>query len=78
MSHERILLVEDDESLGFALVDALEREGYRPTWTRDGREALRHALDDPWDLMVLDLMLPAWTATRSAGACARPATPYRS
>jgi len=58
MSHVRILLVEDDESLGFVLEDALSREGYRITWTRDGRAALGHALGEPWDLIVLDLMLP--------------------
>ncbi len=58
MSGERILLVEDDEALGFALDDALGREGYRPTWSRDGAEALRHALEQPWDLVILDLMLP--------------------
>ncbi len=58
MSHARILLVEDDESLGFVLDDALGREGYRTTWTRDGRAALGHALGEPWDLIVLDLMLP--------------------
>lgn len=58
MSHPRILLVEDDESLGFVLVDALEREGYRPTWSREGRAALELALRDPWDLILLDLMLP--------------------
>ncbi len=58
MNAARILLVEDDESLGFALVDALEREGHRPTWAREGPVALRHALDEPWDLVILDLMLP--------------------
>ncbi len=58
MNPARILLVEDDESLGFALADALEREGHRPTWSRDGREALGFALEQPWDLVILDLMLP--------------------
>ena len=58
MNPARILLVEDDESLGFALADAFGREGYRPTWSRDGREALELALGRPWDLVVLDLMLP--------------------
>jgi DNA-binding response OmpR family regulator len=55
---ERLLLVEDDESLGAVLVDALEREGYRPCWVREGRAALESALRDPYDLVVLDLMLP--------------------
>ena len=55
---ERLLLIEDDESLGAVLVDALEREGYRAAWERDGRQALSRALEQPWDLLVLDLMLP--------------------
>ena len=55
---ERLLLVEDDESLGSVLLDALEREGYRATWERDGRAALKHALTGLYDLLVLDLMLP--------------------
>ncbi len=56
---ERVLLVEDDPSLGLVLHDALEREGYRATLVRDGRDALDRALAEPFDLLVLDLMLPS-------------------
>lgn len=55
---QRLLLVEDDESLGAVLLDALEREGHRADWLRDGRVALGAALETPYDLVVLDLMLP--------------------
>jgi DNA-binding response OmpR family regulator len=51
-------VVEDDESLGFVLVDALEREGYRAELARDGRVGLARAEAVPFDLLVLDLMLP--------------------
>ena len=54
----RLLIVEDDESLGFVLVDALEREGYRVELIRDGRSGLARAQAAPFDLIVLDLMLP--------------------
>ncbi len=56
---QRLLLVEDDESLGAVLLDALENEGYRADWNRDGRAALDAALATPYDLVVLDLMLPS-------------------
>ena len=58
MSDARLLVVEDDESLGIVLVDALEREGFRAELERDGRTALSRALVTPFDLVVLDLMLP--------------------
>jgi DNA-binding response OmpR family regulator len=54
----RILVVEDDESLGAVLVDALQHEGHEAELEPDGRLALRRALDGAYDLIVLDLMLP--------------------
>jgi two-component system response regulator MprA len=54
----RLLVVEDDESLGIVLVDALEGEGYRAELARDGRVGLARAQAAPFDLIVLDLMLP--------------------
>jgi len=54
----RILLVEDDELLGSGLSDALHRAQYAHEWVRDGVEALRLALESPFDLIVLDLGLP--------------------
>jgi len=54
----RILLVEDDESLGTVLKDSLEREGFEVRWLRDGREAYDLAREKRHELLVLDLMLP--------------------
>ncbi len=58
MSGERILLVEDEPSLMLTLSDRLKSEGYRvePAMTGDAAEAL--ALAEPFDLIVLDVMLP--------------------
>jgi DNA-binding response OmpR family regulator len=53
----RILLVEDDSSLGDQIVTHLKREGFEATWIRDGHEAL-DADPKGFDLVVLDLMLP--------------------
>ena len=54
----RILLVEDDESLAMSLEDDLTLEGYQVQVAQDGEMATRLALDEPFDLIVLDVMLP--------------------
>jgi DNA-binding response OmpR family regulator len=59
VSEERILVVEDDESLGLVLVDALQQEGFRPHLERDGKRALDRAIASRFDLVMLDLMLPS-------------------
>ena len=58
MSGERILLVEDEPSLQLTLSDRLKSEGYQvePALTGDSGEA--RALAEPFDLIVLDVMLP--------------------
>ncbi|HIE0070011.1 TPA: response regulator [Pseudomonas aeruginosa] len=54
----RMLLVEDDSSLGEGLLTGLRQEGYTIDWLKDGTSAL-HALHyDNFDLVVLDLGLP--------------------
>ncbi len=54
----RILIVEDEPTLGGQLVAAAEAAGYAVDWARDGEEA--HFLGDtePFDAVVLDLGLP--------------------
>jgi two-component system, OmpR family, response regulator QseB len=54
----RVLLVEDDELLGLGLSDALARAHYPHEWLRNGRTALRAALENDFDLVILDLGLP--------------------
>ena len=53
-----ILFIEDDEDLGSAVVEALERHGYRVRWERDGRDGLYRAREWDPDLVILDRMLP--------------------
>jgi two-component system response regulator MtrA len=55
---ERILLVEDDASIRETTSLGLGGAGYRVTVARDGREALDRFRQAPFDLVVLDLMLP--------------------
>ena len=55
----RLLLVEDEPSLIETVRYALEREGFVVVVARDGREALDRFAEQPPELIILDLMLPA-------------------
>ena len=54
----RVLIVEDDASLVLGLTAALEAEGHAVRVARTGPEGLQRALEEPPDLILLDLMLP--------------------
>ena len=54
----RILLVEDERHLAEGLLYNLSAEGYEAVLARDGQEALQLFGQGPWNLVVLDLMLP--------------------
>lgn len=63
----RILLVEDDESLGATLAERLSREGYEPHWVKTRAEALlwcgydvdgKRKSSPQIDLAILDVGLP--------------------
>jgi len=54
-----ILVVEDEESYQEALLVGLSREGYQVQLASDGVEALRRFVENPPDLVVLDLLLPS-------------------
>ncbi len=58
MAHERILVVEDEEEILELLRYNLAKQGYRVWCAGRGEDALRMALADAPDLVVLDLMLP--------------------
>jgi len=55
---KRILLVEDEPGLVLTLTDRLESEGYAVDSAREGGEALKKAAEGPYDLILLDVMLP--------------------
>ena len=54
----RILLVDDEEAIQKLLRFPLEKEGYHVVQARDGEEALEAFAREPFDLVILDLMLP--------------------
>jgi DNA-binding response OmpR family regulator len=54
----RILVVEDDAPLASILVRTLREESYAVDHAPDGQEAEWLAFENPYDLVILDLMLP--------------------
>ena len=56
---ERILLVEDEEKLARMVEMELQYEGYEVDKAPDGRTGLDKALTGQFDLVLLDIMLPA-------------------
>ena len=56
---ERVLLVEDDPSIREVAAIGLKGAGFRVTTSGDGRDGLLRARRDPFDVVLLDVMLPS-------------------
>ena len=56
--NENILIVEDEEALRMALGDRLRSEGYVIDFAVDGEQGMEKATQLPFDLIILDIMLP--------------------
>ncbi len=54
----RVLTVEDDSAIRRGIVDALRFAGYSPLEAANGETGLAMALQRPYDLLLLDLVLP--------------------
>jgi len=54
----KILVIEDEARILSFLARGLEAEGYRVEGASDGRDGLVRAVQEEWDLVLLDLMLP--------------------
>jgi DNA-binding response OmpR family regulator len=54
----RVLVVEDDDTIGRHLESGLRGNGYAPAWSRTGAGALAEAARSPYDVLLLDLGLP--------------------
>ncbi|WP_374514235.1 heavy metal response regulator transcription factor [Niveibacterium sp.] len=69
----RILVVEDEAKAGDYVKQGLTEAGFTTDLARDGIDGLHQALNEDYDLVILDVMLPAmdgWTvlqAIRRAG-----------
>lgn len=53
-----ILLVEDDQDLGYLLSEYLKMKAFDITWKTSGKEALKVMDTQKFDLCILDIMLP--------------------
>lgn len=58
MQNAHLLLVEDNDTLGFILKEYLEMKSYKVTLAKDGREGLRCFKKGGFDLCILDIMMP--------------------
>lgn len=54
----RILVVEDEKKIGSLLRRGLREQGFSTEWVEDGIEAFERATTEPFDVIVLDIMLP--------------------
>src|SRR3989442_16009889 len=78
MGGSRVLVVEDDPRLASTLDRVLAAEGHAVEVAADGNDALHRARERPFDLVVLDIMLPGLDGIsvcrrfRSAGSEADP------
>ncbi|RII15729.1 Transcriptional activator protein CopR [Streptomyces sp. YIM 130001] len=64
----RLLIVEDERRLALSLAKGLTAEGYAVDVVHDGLEGLHQAAQAPYDLIVLDIMLPGMNGYRVCAA----------
>jgi DNA-binding response OmpR family regulator len=55
---ESILLVEDEQALQMVVGDRLRKDGYLVDCASDGDTGFRKATSQPFDLVILDIMMP--------------------
>jgi len=53
-----VLIIEDDRFIGEMYVLSLRQEGYTVDWQTTGTAGLAAALETPYDIILLDIMLP--------------------
>jgi two-component system OmpR family response regulator len=58
MPSPRLLLIEDEQDMARYLIKGLEEAGYSVTHAEQVEQALKLALTQQWDLMIVDRMLP--------------------
>lgn len=54
----KILLIEDDSNLGYMLTEYLTMKGFAVTWAKNGKTGLEALSNLPFDICLLDIMLP--------------------
>jgi len=54
----KVLVIEDDTGIGKMVRRGLEAANFQVDWALDGTTGLRLALENPYSIIILDLMLP--------------------
>lgn len=58
MAFTTVLVIEDDRFIGEMYVRSLKKAGYEVDWMVDGNDGLIAARNKPYDLILVDVMLP--------------------
>lgn len=58
---KRLLLVEDEHSVGSVVKARLERAGYSVVWSKDGEEGVQQIRSSRFDMVLLDMNMPRLT-----------------
>lgn len=53
-----VLIIEDEKNLAQALCRIMEEEKWQATAVYNGQDGLQHATQYPYDIIVMDIMLP--------------------
>ena len=54
----RILIIDDDPSIGISIKDLLSDEGFEVDVAGDGREGLKMQRENPYNLIITDIVMP--------------------
>lgn len=60
-SNKRLLIADDDDQIRDLLVFDIQSSGYIVDSAQDGEIALKKALENNYDLIILDVMMPKMT-----------------
>ena len=63
MKNKTLLIVEDDRFIGEMYVRSLQKAGYSVDWVIDGNDALATIKGKPYEIILLDIMLPGVRGT---------------
>lgn len=67
----RILVVDDEESMRFLLSQVMKREGYDVETASDGEKALQYVRESAFDLVIMDVRMPAMDGMQALKAMRR-------
>ena|ERR1700679_2158817 len=67
-STQLILLAEDDDDLRYLCMQQLKKLGFKAHYARDGKEAIKMVEQFPYDLILMDVMMPEMDGCEAASA----------